>query len=184
MTISIMPSTPRCRANGRATTRFRVSGDLGEDPEDGYYHAGRTRRSRGRRHGRRWTPPPSQPAGSPAYTVTHDQVGNRAIGDRPSQNLDFGQLAVEAALALGSPYTAMLFMGEGVGIVVAVPVLQLTSNPNWPGPPSRAARASSPNTDGTPTRYPTRGRDLPASSSTGTRSTTVITAGYSGSTAT
>jgi maltooligosyltrehalose trehalohydrolase len=42
-------------------------------------------------------------------------VGNRAIGDRPSQNLDFGQLAVKAALALGSPYTAMLFMGEEWG---------------------------------------------------------------------
>ena len=50
-----------------------------------------------------------------AYTVTHDQVGNRAVGDRPSQNLDFGQLAVKAALALGSPYTAMLFMGEEWG---------------------------------------------------------------------
>ncbi|TXI41913.1 MAG: DUF3459 domain-containing protein, partial [Mycobacterium sp.] len=29
-----------------------------------------------------------------------------------SQNLDHGQLAIKAALALGSPYTAMLFMGE------------------------------------------------------------------------
>jgi hypothetical protein len=46
-----------------------------------------------------------------AYTLTHDQVGNRAIGDRPSQNLTPGQLAVKAALVLGSPYTAMLFMG-------------------------------------------------------------------------
>jgi maltooligosyltrehalose trehalohydrolase len=39
-------------------------------------------------------------------------VGNRATGDRPSQNLDPGQLAIKAALVLGSPYTAMLFMGE------------------------------------------------------------------------
>jgi maltooligosyltrehalose trehalohydrolase len=37
------------------------------------------------------------------------------VGDRPSQNLTFGQLAVKAALALGSPYTAMLFMGEEWG---------------------------------------------------------------------
>ncbi len=50
-----------------------------------------------------------------AYTLTHDQVGNRACGDRPSQNLTSGQLAVKAALALGSPYTAMLFMGEEWG---------------------------------------------------------------------
>jgi maltooligosyltrehalose trehalohydrolase len=49
------------------------------------------------------------------YTSSHDQVGNRAVGDRPSQNLDFGQLAVKVALVLGSPYTAMLFMGEEWG---------------------------------------------------------------------
>jgi len=42
-------------------------------------------------------------------------VGNRALGDRPSQNLTGGQLAIKAALALGSPYTAMLFMGEEWG---------------------------------------------------------------------
>jgi maltooligosyltrehalose trehalohydrolase len=47
-----------------------------------------------------------------ADTTDHDQVGNRAVGDRPSQNLDFGQLAIKGALVLGSPYTAMLFMGE------------------------------------------------------------------------
>jgi maltooligosyltrehalose trehalohydrolase len=34
------------------------------------------------------------------------------VGDRPSHYLDFGQLAIKAALVLGSPYTAMLFMGE------------------------------------------------------------------------
>jgi maltooligosyltrehalose trehalohydrolase len=50
-----------------------------------------------------------------AYTCTHDQVGNRALGDRPSQNLTGGQLAIKAALVLGSPYTAMLFMGEEWG---------------------------------------------------------------------
>jgi maltooligosyltrehalose trehalohydrolase len=50
-----------------------------------------------------------------AYTCTHDQVGNRALGDRPSQYLTAGQLAIKAALALGSPYTAMLFMGEEWG---------------------------------------------------------------------
>jgi maltooligosyltrehalose trehalohydrolase len=62
-----------------------------------------------------------------AYTLTHDQVGNRAIGDRPSQNLDFGQLAVKAALVLGSPYTAMLFMGEEWGS--SSPFLFFSSHP-------------------------------------------------------
>jgi len=81
----------------------------------GYFHAGTYSSFRRRRHGR-----PLDTATIPAtrllaYTLTHDQVGNRAIGDRPSQNLTFGQLAVKAALVLGSPYTAMLFMGEEWG---------------------------------------------------------------------
>ena len=81
----------------------------------GYFHAGTYSSFRGRRHGR-----PLDTATIPAtrllaYTLTHDQVGNRATGDRPSQNLTTGQLAVKAALALGSPYTAMLFMGEEWG---------------------------------------------------------------------
>lgn len=83
--------------------------------QNGYFHAGTYSSFRHRRHGR-----PLDTATIPAtrllaYTLTHDQVGNRAVGDRPSQNLTFGQLAVKAALALGSPYTAMLFMGEEWG---------------------------------------------------------------------
>ncbi|MCV7422818.1 malto-oligosyltrehalose trehalohydrolase [Mycobacterium yunnanensis] len=78
----------------------------------GYFHAGTYSSFRHRRHGR-----PLDTATIPAtrllaYTSDHDQVGNRAVGDRPSQNLTYGQLAVKAALVLTSPYTAMLFMGE------------------------------------------------------------------------
>lgn len=81
----------------------------------GYFHAGTYSSFRHRRHGR-----PLDTAVIPAtrllaYTLTHDQVGNRACGDRPSQNLTPGQQAVKAALVLGSPYTAMLFMGEEWG---------------------------------------------------------------------
>jgi maltooligosyltrehalose trehalohydrolase len=93
----------------------------------GYFHAGTYSSFRHRRHGR-----PLDTATIPAtrllaYTLTHDQVGNRATGDRPSQNLDFGQLAVKAALALGSPYTAMLFMGEEWGS--SSPFLFFSSHP-------------------------------------------------------
>jgi maltooligosyltrehalose trehalohydrolase len=88
---------------------------LAQTLRNGYFHAGTYSSFRHRRHGR-----PLDTATIPAtrllaYTLTHDQVGNRAVGDRPSQNLDTGQLAVKAALALGSPYTAMLFMGEEWG---------------------------------------------------------------------
>lgn len=81
----------------------------------GYYHAGTYSSFRHRRHGRPLDTSTIPGTRLLAYTLTHDQVGNRAVGDRPSQNLDFGQLAVKAALALGSPYTAMLFMGEEWG---------------------------------------------------------------------
>jgi maltooligosyltrehalose trehalohydrolase len=80
-----------------------------------FFHAATFSTFRQRRHGR-----PLDTATIPAtrllaYTCTHDQVGNRALGDRPSQNLNYGQLAVKAALVLASPYTAMLFMGEEWG---------------------------------------------------------------------
>ncbi|WP_029287000.1 malto-oligosyltrehalose trehalohydrolase [Cellulomonas sp. HZM] len=45
----------------------------------------------------------------------HDQVGNRATGDRPSAALDPDRLAASAALLLLSPFTPMLFMGEEWG---------------------------------------------------------------------
>ena len=46
------------------------------------------------------------------YTQTHDQVGNRAVGDRLSATLSPGLAKVGAALMLTSPFTPMLFMGE------------------------------------------------------------------------
>jgi maltooligosyltrehalose trehalohydrolase len=82
---------------------------------NGYFHAGTYSSFRGRRHGRPLDTTLIPATRLLAYTCTHDQVGNRAAGDRPSQNLDSGQLAIKAALVLGSPYTPMLFMGEEWG---------------------------------------------------------------------
>ena len=50
-----------------------------------------------------------------AFGSDHDQVGNRAVGDRPSTSLNDATLAATAALVLLSPYTPMLFMGEEWG---------------------------------------------------------------------
>jgi maltooligosyltrehalose trehalohydrolase len=91
---------------------------LAKTLRNGFFHAGTYSSFRKRRHGRPLNT--AEGSGIPAtrllaYTCTHDQVGNRALGDRPSQNLTYGQLAVKAALVLGSPYTAMLFMGEEWG---------------------------------------------------------------------
>jgi maltooligosyltrehalose trehalohydrolase len=65
-----------------------------------------------------WGAPVPDEVGGHAFVVcaqNHDQVGNRAIGDRPSRVLTDGQLAIEAAVVLTSPFTPMLFMGEEWG---------------------------------------------------------------------
>ncbi len=45
----------------------------------------------------------------------HDQVGNRALGDRPSTSLTPGAQAASLAFILLGPFTPMLFMGEEYG---------------------------------------------------------------------
>ncbi|BAX92382.1 malto-oligosyltrehalose trehalohydrolase [Mycobacterium shigaense] len=88
---------------------------LAQTLRHGFFHAATYSSFRHRRHGRPLDTSAIPATRLVAYTCTHDQVGNRALGDRPSQNLDAGQLAIKAALILGSPYTAMLFMGEEWG---------------------------------------------------------------------
>jgi maltooligosyltrehalose trehalohydrolase len=78
-----------------------------------FVHDGGWSTFRGRDWGR-----PVDPARHPghrflAYTSNHDQIGNRALGDRPA--LTPGQLAIGAALTLAGPFTPMLFMGEEWG---------------------------------------------------------------------
>ena len=50
-----------------------------------------------------------------AFLQNHDQIGNRATGDRLSETLSPGLLACGAALLLSGPFTPMLFMGEEWG---------------------------------------------------------------------
>ncbi|GAA4402917.1 malto-oligosyltrehalose trehalohydrolase [Tsukamurella soli] len=94
---------------------------------EGFFHAGTHSSFRGRRHGRRIDPAVVRGSQLLAYTCTHDQVGNRATGDRPSAYLTPGQLAVKAALVLFSAFTPMLFMGEEWG--AATPFQFFTSHP-------------------------------------------------------
>ena len=61
------------------------------------------------------------------YLQDHDQVGNRAVGDRISATLSPGMLAVGATLVLTSPFTPMLFMGEEWG--ASTPWQFFTSHP-------------------------------------------------------
>ncbi|MCF2526240.1 malto-oligosyltrehalose trehalohydrolase [Yinghuangia soli] len=80
-----------------------------------WQHDGGWSSFRGRHHGR-----PVDPSRMPAhrflgYAQDHDQIGNRALGDRLSALLPPGLLAATAALVLTSPFTPMLFMGEEWG---------------------------------------------------------------------
>ncbi|GGW26364.1 malto-oligosyltrehalose trehalohydrolase [Streptomyces xantholiticus] len=81
----------------------------------GFFHDGTYSAFRGRTHGR-----PLDVTRTPAhrflgYAQTHDQIGNRALGDRLSATLSPGLLACAAVLVLTGPYTPMLFMGEEWG---------------------------------------------------------------------
>jgi maltooligosyltrehalose trehalohydrolase len=80
--------------------------------ERGFFHDGTFSSFRGRAHG---APVPT--ATMPAWRLVvgsqnHDQVGNRAAGDRLSATLDEDQLVSAALLTLTAPYTPMLFQGE------------------------------------------------------------------------
>jgi maltooligosyltrehalose trehalohydrolase len=75
-----------------------------------WFHDGTFSSFRGRTHGR---PLDRRTPGHRflGYAQTHDQIGNRALGDR----LPPAQLQLGAALVLTSPFTPMLFMGEEWG---------------------------------------------------------------------
>jgi len=49
------------------------------------------------------------------FTQNHDQIGNRAKGDRLANSLSLEQLKLAAATVLLSPYIPLLFMGEEYG---------------------------------------------------------------------
>jgi maltooligosyltrehalose trehalohydrolase len=81
----------------------------------GFFHDGTYSSFRGRSHGH-----PIDLDNTPTWRLVvadqnHDQIGNRAAGDRLSAGLDHRRLAIAAVLTLTSPFTPMLFMGEEWG---------------------------------------------------------------------
>ncbi|WP_329544940.1 malto-oligosyltrehalose trehalohydrolase [Streptomyces sp. NBC_01356] len=78
----------------------------------GFFHDGTYSSFRGRSHGRPLDRTRVSAHRLLGYAQTHDQIGNRAQGDRLSASLSPGLLACAAALTLTGPFTPMLFMGE------------------------------------------------------------------------
>ncbi|WP_295658210.1 malto-oligosyltrehalose synthase [uncultured Nocardioides sp.] len=85
---------------------------LGKVLTRGFFHDGTFSSFRGRPHGR-----PVDVERMPGWRLVvanqnHDQIGNRARGDRLAESLDEDQLVCAALLTLASPFTPMLFQGE------------------------------------------------------------------------
>jgi maltooligosyltrehalose trehalohydrolase len=92
-----------------------------------FLHDGTYSTFRGRRHGK-----PVDPATTPGYRFVvclqnHDQVGNRAVGDRLPEIASPALVRVGAVLLLTAPFTPMLWMGEEWGASTRWPFF--TSHP-------------------------------------------------------
>ncbi|GAA5155530.1 malto-oligosyltrehalose trehalohydrolase [Nocardioides marinquilinus] len=80
--------------------------------ERGFFHDGTYSSFRERDHGA-----PVDVEHMPGWRLVvcsqnHDQIGNRAVGDRITEELDDDQLGCAALLTLAGPFTPMLFQGE------------------------------------------------------------------------
>ena len=105
---------------------FATAQALPKTSTAGFFHDGSFSSFRDRPHG--FPIPPEAPMWRlVTFAQDHDQIGNRAAGDRLSQSLSEDELAVAAVLNLTSPFTPMLFMGEEWG--ASTPWQFFTSHP-------------------------------------------------------
>ncbi|HEX4038520.1 MAG TPA: malto-oligosyltrehalose trehalohydrolase [Acidobacteriaceae bacterium] len=89
---------------------FGSLADLAKSLRDVYVYDGRYSAHRDRIHGR---PVPQLPGWRfLGYAQNHDQVGNRAKGERLADLTSFGRAQIAAALVLTSPFVPMIFQGE------------------------------------------------------------------------
>ena len=91
---------------------FEPLGSLVKVCERGFFHDGTWSSFREREHGAPIDPEVVPPWRLVVCSQNHDQIGNRAAGDRLTAALDDDQLACAALVTLCSPFTPMLFQGE------------------------------------------------------------------------
>ncbi|MCW2813837.1 MAG: maltooligosyl trehalose hydrolase [Nocardioides sp.] len=106
---------------------FEPLSALAKVVERGFFHDGTFSSFRERDHGA-----PVDTDAMPTWRLVvcnqnHDQIGNRAVGDRITEVLDDDQLACAALLTLAGPFTPMLFQGEEWA--AATPFQFFTSHP-------------------------------------------------------
>jgi maltooligosyltrehalose trehalohydrolase len=92
---------------------FRGLQDVATALRDGYVYQGKYSVHRARRHGR--PPLGVEPQQLVVSAQNHDQIGNRAQGERLSMMLSVPQLKAVAALTLLAPFVPLLFQGEEWG---------------------------------------------------------------------
>ncbi len=93
-------------------TDFGQPGALATTLRKAFFHAGTWSSFRDRTHGR-----PVDTRRTPGhrfliYLQNHDQIGNRAQGDRLTATVPVARILCGAAMVFCSPYTPMVFMGE------------------------------------------------------------------------
>ncbi|WP_424189151.1 malto-oligosyltrehalose trehalohydrolase [Actinokineospora sp. G85] len=87
-------------------------GGLATTLRQAFFHTGTWSSFRKRTHGR---PIDTRTASGHRFLIylqNHDQIGNRATGDRLTATVSPARVLCGAALVFSSPYTPMLFMGE------------------------------------------------------------------------
>jgi maltooligosyltrehalose trehalohydrolase len=103
---------------------FQGLRDIAAALRQGYVYQGQYSAFRQRRHGR---PPRGVTADQMVVCAqNHDQIGNRARGERLSMLLEVSQLKAIAALTLLSPFVPLLFQGEEWG--ATTPFLYFTDH--------------------------------------------------------
>jgi maltooligosyltrehalose trehalohydrolase len=89
---------------------FGSLADLADALERVYVYDGRHSAHRGRRHGRPATGLPGHRF--LGFLQNHDQIGNRAQGERSCHLVSLGKLKIGAALVACAPFVPMFFAGE------------------------------------------------------------------------
>jgi maltooligosyltrehalose trehalohydrolase len=103
---------------------FGSLADLAKALRGAFVYDGRFSTHRRRSHGR----PPHDLEGDRflGYMQNHDQIGNRAKGERSTRLMSTGRLKMAAALVLTSPFIPLLFQGEEWG--ATTPFLYFTDH--------------------------------------------------------
>ncbi|TAJ47179.1 MAG: malto-oligosyltrehalose trehalohydrolase [Herbiconiux sp.] len=91
---------------------FDSVGALAKVLTRGFFHDGTWSSFREKTHGVELDRAATAPWRLVVASHNHDQIGNRAVGDRLTATLDNDSLAIAATLTMLGPFTPMLFMGE------------------------------------------------------------------------